>query len=67
MGVLLDRMLRYDAADLDMKDTVSMFRTMVETLPPAVFVLLPRGWRRDAHRLARAGHLTLPPQFPEDT
>lgn len=64
MGLLLDQMLKRDSADLDMQQTVQMYRHMVATLPPQVFTLLPPDWARDARRLERAGHLTLPPNFP---
>lgn len=63
---LIDQMLKYDAADLDMNGVVSMFRTLVTTLPAKVFTVLPPTYRRDAQRLARTGHITLPKHFPKE-
>ena len=66
VGQLLDQMLRYDAADLDMSGVVAMFKTLTVTLPPTVFTVLPARYSRDAERLARSGYITLPKGFPHE-
>jgi hypothetical protein len=60
---LLDLMLKRDSADLDMQQTIVLFATLTATLPVRVFSVLPPDWKRDAERLARAGHIALPKGF----
>lgn len=64
MGVLLNQMLKYDAADLDEHQVVAMFHTLTTTLPVVIFTVLPRSFRKDAATLARRGLITLPEGFP---
>lgn len=52
---LLDSLLAYDGAALDLKATIALFRFL--DLLPAVYAVLPDHYRRDRQRLARANLL----------
>lgn len=57
MAKLLDRLLLYDGAGLDLRETVELFRSLTQ-FPFDVFQFLPDHYRRDRLRLDRSGLLS---------